>query len=480
MSNVETWVSAALTSQDTCLDGFAGLQGKEAVVSPPSSSPPLPRSPTPFSVRSTLLHRLVPRRPPPPRPRGPLRRLALPPPRLPLRLRDFGRSLAGSDRTGPCSARFPVASVADLRAGLGRRGSGLVARGWRRSCVRPLGVMLRDKVKGVAVRKTIETPEEVKRLPLTGRVRVREKQSVTHKQTLGLFPRLTQAASLSEDLTGLPRSLRRPPGSTAATPSLASSSSLLSCVSVSGPPRTRYSVIATTEMIIPTVRRPRILDFLKPYVLKMHITDKYVSAQVVHTPTAEVAVSASSHERLLRPSIGSTRDVAAAAKIGKLLGERLLLRGIPAVCVFLKKEQKYHGKVKAVIDSVRDAGRRRGMGLLDQLWDDTIAGPRPETGLGRLRKQSSSGLCSNSSKGVLRSDDAASDPTVSMAAMWWWSRGSGEGRSNRPIGGHRRRGGREADTEHHDQASGWVLITCECHASGVACRIHAANLALFR
>ncbi|KAK3151586.1 hypothetical protein QOZ80_3AG0247770 [Eleusine coracana subsp. coracana] len=27
------------------------------------------------------------------------------------------------------------------------------------------------------------------------------------------------------------------------------------------------------------------------------------------------------------------------------------------------------------------------MGLLDQLWDDTVAGPRPDTGLGRLRKQ---------------------------------------------------------------------------------------------
>ncbi|XP_078435391.1 dormancy-associated protein homolog 3-like [Wolffia australiana] len=26
------------------------------------------------------------------------------------------------------------------------------------------------------------------------------------------------------------------------------------------------------------------------------------------------------------------------------------------------------------------------MGLLDKLWDDTVAGPRPETGLGRLRK----------------------------------------------------------------------------------------------
>ncbi|CAD6203592.1 unnamed protein product [Miscanthus lutarioriparius] len=27
------------------------------------------------------------------------------------------------------------------------------------------------------------------------------------------------------------------------------------------------------------------------------------------------------------------------------------------------------------------------MGLLDKLWDDTFAGPRPDTGLGRLRKQ---------------------------------------------------------------------------------------------
>ncbi|KAK4282770.1 hypothetical protein QN277_014108 [Acacia crassicarpa] len=26
------------------------------------------------------------------------------------------------------------------------------------------------------------------------------------------------------------------------------------------------------------------------------------------------------------------------------------------------------------------------MGLLDQLWDDTVAGPRPDNGLGKLRK----------------------------------------------------------------------------------------------
>lgn len=114
---------------------------------------------------------------------------------------------------------------------------------------------------------------------------------------------------------------------------------------------------AEAEMVIPKlVRLPRTTNYLKPYVLRMHFSNKYVSAQVVHTPTATVASSASSQEKLLRPSMESTQDVAAAAKIGKILGERLLMAGIPAVSVFLKREQKYHGKVKAIIDSVRDAG----------------------------------------------------------------------------------------------------------------------------
>ncbi|PIA44367.1 hypothetical protein AQUCO_01700161v1 [Aquilegia coerulea] len=109
-------------------------------------------------------------------------------------------------------------------------------------------------------------------------------------------------------------------------------------------------------VIPPPVRAKRITDYLKPYLLKMHFTNKFVSAQVIHSPTATVASSASSQEKLLRSSMGCTRDVAAAAKIGKLLGERLLVKNIPAVSVFLNREQKYHGKVKAVIDSLRDAG----------------------------------------------------------------------------------------------------------------------------
>ncbi|PON60227.1 Ribosomal protein [Trema orientale] len=70
----------------------------------------------------------------------------------------------------------------------------------------------------------------------------------------------------------------------------------------------------------------------------MHFTNKFVSAQVIHTPTATVASSASSQERALRGSMESARDEAAAAKIGELLAERLLLKNIPAVAVHLKSE----------------------------------------------------------------------------------------------------------------------------------------------
>ena len=39
------------------------------------------------------------------------------------------------------------------------------------------------------------------------------------------------------------------------------------------------------------------------------------------------------------------------------------------------------------------------MSLLDQLWDDTVAGPRPDSGLGKLRKNSTFNFRSNTGNG---------------------------------------------------------------------------------
>ncbi|KAG8097306.1 hypothetical protein GUJ93_ZPchr0013g34572 [Zizania palustris] len=45
------------------------------------------------------------------------------------------------------------------------------------------------------------------------------------------------------------------------------------------------------------------------------------------------------------------------------------------------------------------------MGLLDKLWDDTVAGPRPDTGLGRLRKHAAR-------PAAVKINDAAGDATT--------------------------------------------------------------------
>ncbi|KAK1370717.1 dormancy-associated protein-like [Heracleum sosnowskyi] len=48
------------------------------------------------------------------------------------------------------------------------------------------------------------------------------------------------------------------------------------------------------------------------------------------------------------------------------------------------------------------------MSLLDQLWDDTVAGPRPDSGLGKLRKQSSLGFRSLNSSDANKESDGGS------------------------------------------------------------------------
>ncbi|XP_010914472.1 dormancy-associated protein homolog 3 isoform X2 [Elaeis guineensis] len=62
------------------------------------------------------------------------------------------------------------------------------------------------------------------------------------------------------------------------------------------------------------------------------------------------------------------------------------------------------------------------MSLLDKLWDDTVAGPQPDAGLGRLRKPSSLSLRPPSARdeaaaGEGRSCGEEEEPRVTRAIM---------------------------------------------------------------
>jgi large subunit ribosomal protein L18 len=78
---------------------------------------------------------------------------------------------------------------------------------------------------------------------------------------------------------------------------------------------------------------------------------KHIYAQVIDDSRGHTLAAASSNEK----NAGNGGNVAGAKAIGKLLAERAKEKGIKAV-VFDRGGYLYHGRVKALADSAREAG----------------------------------------------------------------------------------------------------------------------------
>ncbi len=88
--------------------------------------------------------------------------------------------------------------------------------------------------------------------------------------------------------------------------------------------------------------------------LSVHRSDKNISAQIIDDAEGKTLASASSLEgEKGKKGKGSDKD--AAARIGKLIAERALEKGVTEV-VFDRGGYIYHGRVKALADAAREAG----------------------------------------------------------------------------------------------------------------------------
>lgn len=87
--------------------------------------------------------------------------------------------------------------------------------------------------------------------------------------------------------------------------------------------------------------------------LSVHRTSQHIYAQVISPEGDKVLASASTVEKALRGE--TTGNVAAAEKVGKLIAERAKAAGVESVA-FDRGGFKYHGRVKALADSAREAG----------------------------------------------------------------------------------------------------------------------------
>ena len=81
-------------------------------------------------------------------------------------------------------------------------------------------------------------------------------------------------------------------------------------------------------------------------------SSRHFYAQVFDSLGSKVIVSASTNEK---ESDMKSNNTDAAAAVGKKVAERAIENGIKKV-VFDRSGYKYHGRIKALADSARDAG----------------------------------------------------------------------------------------------------------------------------
>jgi large subunit ribosomal protein L18 len=92
-----------------------------------------------------------------------------------------------------------------------------------------------------------------------------------------------------------------------------------------------------------TAERPR---------LAVYRSNRYISAQIIDDLAGHTLAAASSQEQALR---SKNLNVSTAAEVGKLLGERASAAGVSEV-VFDRGGYPFHGRVKALAESAREAG----------------------------------------------------------------------------------------------------------------------------
>jgi large subunit ribosomal protein L18 len=81
----------------------------------------------------------------------------------------------------------------------------------------------------------------------------------------------------------------------------------------------------------------------------------HFGCQVIDDSTGQTLVSATSLDKDLRATIGYGGNCEAATKIGKVLAERALAKGIKQVALD-RGSCKYHGRVAAFANAAREAG----------------------------------------------------------------------------------------------------------------------------
>jgi len=93
---------------------------------------------------------------------------------------------------------------------------------------------------------------------------------------------------------------------------------------------------------------------LKVLRLSVHRTSMHTYAQIIDADNS-VVVSVSTIQKEIKEQLKNTSNITAAQLIGKTIAVKAKEKGVDAVA-FDRSGFKYHGRIKALADSAREAG----------------------------------------------------------------------------------------------------------------------------
>jgi large subunit ribosomal protein L18 len=94
---------------------------------------------------------------------------------------------------------------------------------------------------------------------------------------------------------------------------------------------------------------------LKALRLSVHRTSQHIYAQVFDASGTNVVAAASTVQKSVSEGLKGTKNLAAAAAVGKAVAERAMAAGIESVA-FDRSGFRYHGRIKALAEAAREAG----------------------------------------------------------------------------------------------------------------------------
>ncbi|AFY72914.1 ribosomal protein L18, bacterial type [Synechococcus sp. PCC 7502] len=95
-----------------------------------------------------------------------------------------------------------------------------------------------------------------------------------------------------------------------------------------------------------TPERPRLSVFR---------SNKHIVVQIIDDANQHTLVAASTLESELKTSLSSTANCEASAKVGELIAQRAIAKGISQV-VFDRGGNLYHGRIEALAEAARASG----------------------------------------------------------------------------------------------------------------------------